>query len=213
MSYFQFKRDLKKKQKLALKDKQEREVILSLQRMSDQYSARKQEYLEKAKKSYQAGDTAAYHSAVSLLKNIMFQKAQVEDMLTNYLMVRDICQMDRVRASFTKTLHKALITDEKMMGKIKIQKTEEAFSRVMGKQSGIAEEFKSMLSDNNMQFSTYADSVSNVTEGDIRYMIETNIGGEKHAMDSRFAALEKELFGNMEVSEKESPISDGMAKQ
>lgn len=197
-SFGQFKKQFKKNQERAEKEKKERQAVLSLEKRSSQFAERKSEYLEGAKKALKDGDNSAYERYISLIKNVMFQKAQIDDMLVNYKMARDLRDMGKAREGFSETLDVIMSDVLKLSEKVNLKKTEKNFAKGVYANATAAENLQHLLEMNGASFSTYANKVSDVSENDLKFIIESEINKDNADIDARMSEFEAELMGESE---------------
>ncbi len=202
MSFRKFKREIEQKKKDAETQKKEKEVLEAFDRMLNECSVRYKEYVEDAKRAMKAGDQTAYSCAVSLIKNIIFQKAQAADMKANYQMARDLRDMGMLRKEGVKAIASAMKDVEKVSGKIDTKLLEKNFLRGAFASGEVGEELQKVLSSNGMAFSDQLERVSKMDDADIRRIIEGEIIRDTEEMDRRLASLEEKL--NAELLQKEN---------
>ncbi|MCD8201456.1 MAG: hypothetical protein LUD47_05265, partial [Clostridia bacterium] len=207
-SYRQYKKEYNKRKIQADKDRKEKNAIRAMEKASSQFAERKTQYLEDAKNAYKEGDKAAYEKYISLVKNIMFQKAQIDDMLTNYKMARDLRDMGRIRTEYSETLDNVMSEVAELSEGLNFKKSEKIFERGIYSNQNAAEKLQQMLDMNGSQFSNYADTVSDVRDSDLKKIIEAEAKKDDADIDAALSEFEAEL-GKIKPAESQKEVVSG----
>ncbi|MCD8205617.1 MAG: AAA family ATPase [Clostridia bacterium] len=210
-SYRQYKKDYNKRKIQAEKDKKEKNTIRAMEKASAQFAERKTQYLEDAKNAYKEGDTASYEKYISLVKNIMFQKAQVDDMLINYKMARDLRDMGKIRSEFSETLDNVMTDVATLSDGLNLKKTEKIFEKGIYSNQNAAERLQQMLELNGSEFSNYADTVSDVRDSELKKIVEAEAKKENADIDAALSEFEAEL-GKTKPRESQKEVVSGPSR-
>ncbi len=203
MSFRSYKKEIKRTKERLEKERKEKNTLLQLENLSTRFAAQKTEYLEDAKKALKEGDQALYERTVSLIKNIIFQKAQIDDMLFNYKTARDIRDMGLVRDEFSKMMINVMTEVETLSEGIRFKDMEKSYTKGVYANSKAAQNLQRVLSLNDSVFSNYADKVSEISDKDIKQIIEGEIGKDTADLDGKLSRLEAEIM----KGEKRDPVA------
>ncbi len=206
MSFRGYKKEVEKERKRLEQEKKERNTLLQLENLSADFGQRRKGYLEGAKKALKEGDEAAYESNVALVKNIMFQKAQIDDMITNYKMAKDLRDMGMVRADFSKLIVSVMKAVERLGDGIRFKDVEKSFTKGVYSSEQASQKLRDVLALNGANFANYADKVSEIRDSDIRQIIEGEVGKDAVDIDKQLSLFEAELKKDIKKETKMSTV-------
>ena len=200
MSFGQFKKELKKK-------KEEQEMLNELNGTIYYFTKRKEEYTKEAKDALLAGDKPRYESAVAMMKSAMVNLSQARDMLTNLKIATDMSKMSNLSAKFTKNLDNISKKIYSTSKNINIGGTQRNFERTVEKQHMNAEALQTLLKENNSAYAYSANSLSDISDAEIRSALENEIKKDGRNIDTELDALEAEF--SIEKEEPQPMLVEG----
>lgn len=183
MSFRDYKKEMARK-------REENRILNTIEKNIITFGSRKKEYLEAAKEALRRGDNIAYKSSTMMLKNIMFQLAQAHDMLANFKAARDMREMGSLNVTFTKGMDKVIATLNKSNKRANFTKTRDGFEKAMYNQGEAAKQLRELLSSNNMAFAESVQTVSDISDDDVKRTLEAEIRTEYREADTLLDALE-----------------------
>ncbi|MDE6666911.1 MAG: AAA family ATPase [Clostridia bacterium] len=183
-------RDFKKQ--LKLKREQE-ETMRALNGAIVTLTRKRDEYAQKAKEALKKGNESQYKAMVALLKNAMFNLAQAEDMVANFTIAKDLCEMQHLNKKFVNSLDSVMENVYKTCKAIHVSNSEKMFMKALYQQSITSAQLQQALKNNNSAFSSSVDSVSDISDDDVRELLNDEISRDSLQMDDTLAALEKEF--------------------
>lgn len=209
MGYRSFKKEAEAK-------KQQAQTFRELENATNTLRKQRDKYAQEAKIAYMAGDKVQYNAKVALLKNAMFNLSQTQEMLTNFQIAMDVYKMQTLNKKFVKSFSSVMKKVNSTCKSINVGATGKLFTKAMFNSGAVSQELKDMLSENNVTFSSVVDSLSDVTDDDIKALLGDEISSENMAMEDSLAGLENEIFGaNASTPSKGkvlSPIGGGSGK-
>lgn len=201
MGYRNFKKEAEAK-------KQQAQTFRELENATSTLRKQRDKYAQEAKIAYQAGDKVQYNAKIALLKNAMFNLSQTQEMLTNFQIAMDVYKMQTLNKKFVKSFSSVMKKVNSTCKSINVGATGKLFTKAMFNSGAVSQELKDMLSENNVTFSSVVDSLSDVSDDDIKALLGDEISSESMAMEDSLAGLESEIFGaNASTPSKEKAIN------
>lgn len=189
MSFRSYKKELDKK-------RDEQNVINMLNFTVDTLQRRRDEYAEKAKNELRCGNKSQYEAYVALLKNVMFNIAQTKDMLANFLIARDLREMQSLSKDFVKAINSVMKDVFKTSKLIRVASSQKLFNKALYKQNYTASELQQLLKDNKVTFVSSVSTLSDISDTEIKSLLEMEIKKDDRDIDDMLAKLEKEFSVN-----------------
>lgn len=186
MSFRTFKKDLKRKQ-------EEERTLSALKNAEAALSRRKDEYAQKAKEALKAGDKQQYAFYVALLKNAMFNLAQAKDMTANFLIARDLREMQSLNQKFVHAINSVMKDVYKTSKSINVHASQAIFLKALAKQQYVSAELKSLLEENSIAFSSSVTAVSDISDDEVKGILEAEIKRDGADFDDTLQKLEREF--------------------
>ena len=186
-SYKDFKKILKVKQ-------EQEQTFRELDNSVNSLRRRRDEYAEKAKNALKSGDQSQYRSSVALLKNAMFNLAQMEEMRTNFTYARDMLEMQQMNKKFVKTFTSVMDNVYKTCKSVRVGNVSKLFSKAVFKGNSTSMELREMLRENNMTFECGVNSISDIHDDDIKELLQAELKKENVDFDCSLEDLEKEFL-------------------
>ena len=200
MSFRDYKKEIERK-------KEENRTLEMLEQTVSTFSKRKEEYIASAKDALRRGDQSAYESASVLLKNIMFQIAQTQDMITNFKTARDMRELNALSSQFTRSMDKIMLSLNQSRKQIHFKKTKNGVQKALYNQSKTAQELRDLLSTNGIAFAQTVRTVSDVKDEEIYKALQRGIEAEDRDAEVLLDELEN-LYGNKQESKANSNVED-----
>ncbi len=185
MSFRSFKKELEKK-------KERQEVTNSLNLSIKKLEAKRNEYAEKAKNELKKGNSSQYSAYVALLKNTMFNLSQAKDMLANYTIANDLLEMQNLNQRFVRAINSVMKDVYKISNNINVASSQKLFNKALFKQNYTSVELQKLLKDNNMAFANTVNTVSDISDEEVRKVLESEIRKDESNIDETIALLEKQ---------------------
>ena len=195
MSFRDYKKEIERK-------KEENRTLEMLEQTVSTFSKRKEEYIASAKDALRRGDHSAYESASVLLKNIMFQIAQTQDMITDFKTARDMRELNALSSQFTRSMDKIMLSLNQSRKQINFKKTKNGVQKALYNQSETAQELRDLLSSNGIAFAQTVRTVSDVKDEQIYKALQSGIEAEDRDAEGLLDELES-LYGSKQESQKE----------
>ncbi len=189
MSFRNYKKELDKK-------REEQNVIKMLNLMVSTLEKRRDEYAEKAKNELRCGNKSQYEAYVALLKNVMFNLAQTKDMLDNFMIARDLREMQSLSKEFVKAINCVMKDVYKTSKQIRVASSQKHINKALYKQNYMATELQQLLRDNKVTFASSVSALSDISDSEIKSVLETEIKKDDRDIDDMLAKLEKEFSIN-----------------
>ena len=202
-SYRDFKKQLEMKREQA-------ETLRMLNGAVSTLTKKRDSYIEQAKTAKRLGNTAQYNAMVALLKNAMVNLAQAQDMVANFTIAKDMCEMQQINKKFVKSLDSVMKNVYKTCKAININSSEKMFKKALLQQNVTSMQLRQTLQDNNAAFASSVDSVSDMSDDEVMGLLNDGISDESKNMDSSLAALELEFSSPASSNGKEGPMRDVM---
>ena len=154
---------------------------------------KRDDYAQKAKAALKKGNESQYKAMVALLKNAMFNLAQAEDMVANFTIAKDLCEMQHLNKKFVNALDSVMKNVDKTCKAIHVSSSEKTFMKALYQQSITSSQLQQALKNNNSSFASSVDSVSDISDDEVRELLNDEISREELQMDDTLAALEREF--------------------
>ena len=197
-SYRDFKKQLEMK-------KEQTETLRMLNGAVSTLSKKRDSYIEQAKTAKRLGNMSQYNAMVALLKNAIFNLAQAQDMVANFTIAKDMCEMQQINKKFVKSLDSVMKNVHKTCKAINVSSSEKTFMKALCQQNVTSMQLRQALQDNNAAFSSSVDTISDITDEDVSGLLNDGINGESQRIDSTLEALELEFSGAGASVGKETP--------
>lgn len=206
MGFRDFKRQMKAQREQEETMRALNGAIVTLTRKRDDYAA-------KAKEALKKGNESQYRAMVALLKNAMFNLAQAEDMIANFTIARDMCEMQQLNKKFVHSLDNVMKNVYKTCKAIHVSNSEKTFMKALYQQNVTSMQLQQALKDNNSAFSASVNSISDISDEDVKDLIGEEIARDNLQMDDTLEALEREFMESANGGEKtaEPMLAEGMA--
>lgn len=186
MSFRKFKKDLEKKREQA-------EILRELNGAIEKLARRRDEYAEKAKIELKKGNRSQYGAYVTLLKNAMFQLAQAQDMLSNYIIARDLCEMQALNAKFVKSLNSVMRDVYKTSKSIRVADSQKLFMKALYRQSETSQQLQALLRENHTNFASSVTELTDIRDEEVRAVLEAEIKKDETDFEDTLKKLEGEF--------------------
>lgn len=184
---------------------EEQQVLLELQKTEKMLLRRRDEYAEKAKNALKEGSRSQYTAYVSLLKNAIFYLAQTRDMTANFTMARDLRTMQSVGQHFVHAIDGVMKEVYKTSRSINAASSQQVFTKALSRQNATAHELQDLLSSNNIAFSCSMETLSDVSDEEVRKILENEIKKDESDFEETLKKLEEE-FSIPQQYAQESPV-------
>ncbi len=197
-SYREFKKQLEMK-------KEQTETLRMLNGAVSTLSKKRDSYIEQAKTAKRLGNMSQYNAMVALLKNAMFNLAQAQDMVANFTIAKDMCEMQQINKKFVKSLDSVMKNVHKTCKAINVSSSEKTFMKALCQQNVTSMQLRQALQDNNAAFSSSVDTISDITDEEVSGLLNDGINDETQRIDSSLEALELEFSAPSSSAGKETP--------
>lgn len=207
-SFKDFKKQLKlkKEQEQTLRDLNGAVAVLTKKR---------DDYAEKAKDALRKGNDGQYKAMVALLKNAMFNLAQAQDMVTNYTIAKDMCEMQQLNKKFVKSLDGVMKNVYKTCKAIKVSNSEKTFMKALYRQNQTSFELQQALKNNNSSFSSSVNTISDITDEEVNELLGEGVSREEKDLNDSLSMLENEFSVTDDDKDFDEPkketMSDGLS--
>lgn len=196
-SYRDFKKQLEMK-------KEQAETLRMLNGAVSTLTKKRDSYIEQAKTAKRMGNMSQYNAMVALLKNAMFNLAQAQDMVANFTIAKDMCEMQQINKKFVKSLDSVMKNVHKTCKAINVSSSEKTFMKALCQQNVTSMQLRQALQDNNAAFSSSVDTISDITDDEVSGLLTDGINDESTRIDNSLEALELE-FSAPSGAAKEGP--------
>lgn len=204
-----------KEYKKQIEEKKQREQTLrELNGVVATLTKKQDEYAKKAEDALRRGNDSQYRAMVVLFKNAMFNLAQAQDMLANYTIAKDMCEMQQFNRKFVKSFDGIMKKIFKTCSAIKLSRSEKNFTKALSMQQRTSLELSETLKRNGAAISESVDLLSALSDEDVREMIRDRVEYLDRDLDESICGLEKIVFEKPETAnEKESlsPVAENIA--
>lgn len=180
------------KKQLEMKREQE-ETLRTLNGAVSTLSRKRDSYIEQAKTAKRLGNDSQYRAMVALLKNAMFNLAQAQDMVANFTIAKDMCEMQQLNKKFVKSLDSVMKNVYKTCKAINVSSSEKTFMKALYQQNITSMQLQQALKDNNTAFSSSVNSISDISDEDVSVLLNDGINDETKNIDVSLDALEAEF--------------------
>lgn len=180
------------KKQLKLKKEQE-QTLRDLNGAVSVLTKKRDDYAEKAKDALRKGNDGQYKAMVALLKNAMFNLAQAQDMVTNYTIAKDMCEMQQLNKKFVKSLDGVMKNVYKTCKAIKVSNSEKTFMKALYRQNQTSFELQQALKNNNSSFSSSVNTISDITDEEVNELLGEGVSREEKDLNDSLSMLENEF--------------------
>ena len=196
MSFKEFQKQLKMQ-------KEQEQTFREIDNSISTLKKRRDEYAERAKNALKSGDKLAYRSSVALLKNAMFNLAQLEEMRVNFTYARDLLEMQQMNKKFVKTFTSVMGNVYKTCKSLRVGSVGKIFTKAVFKSNSTSMELREMLRANNMTFECGINSISDIDDDDVKELLQAELKKDNAAFDLSLEDLEKEFLQAEEIAEEQ----------
>lgn len=172
---------------------------------------KRDEYAKQAKDALRSGNSSRYTAMTALLKNSIFYLKQAQDMQANFIMAKDMCEMQTLSSRFVKSLDSIMKRVQDSCKAIRVSNTEKSFSKALYQQSKTSLELQQVLEANNIAFASSVDDISDISDDEIRSLLSDEIAAEDTVMDNSLDDLERMWCKNDVETEAPTMIAEGGA--
>ena len=207
MNFKQFKKELEEKREQEKTMQELKSAIMTLTKKRDDYA-------ERAKAALKSGNASQYNAMVALLKNSIFYLKQAQDMEANYIMARDMCDMQNLSKRFVRSLDSIMKKVQNTCKAIHVSNTEKTFVKALHQQSETCTELQKALEANNIAFACSVNQMSDIDDDEIKALIQDEIKADENAIDNKLDELESMLLGGSALDKEtaaEAPRVEMMA--
>ncbi len=187
MSFRSYQKEINKKREQDM-------VLRSLENIESVFKKRKDDYAKMAMDALKEGNKSQYIAYVSLLKNAMFNLAQAQDMTANFIIARDLRNMMSVNKNFVNSINRVMKDVYKISKSIKVEASRKIFDKALVKQGYTATQLKQLLEDNSVSFQSSVNSLSDISDSEIKSVLEAQIKNEEKDFSSDLEKLEAEFL-------------------
>ena len=198
MSFKDFKKELNRKKEQEATMRELNGAIYTL-------TAKRDKYAEEAKKALRNGNKAQYNAMVALLKNAVFNLKQAQDMVANFTIARDMCEMQTLNKHFVKSLDSVMSNVYKTCKAIHVSSSEKMFMKALYQQNQTSAQLQQALQANNITFSNSVNTLSDITDDEIKEFIQDDLAVEENSFDNDLDMIEQS-FSKEEVKTENKPV-------
>ena len=191
MNFKEFKKEIQRK-------KEQEETMRELNSAITTLTQKRDRYAQEAKNALKAGNTAQYNAMVALLKNAIFNLKQAQDMVANFTIARDMCEMQTLNKHFVKSLNSVMNNVYKTCKAIHVSTSEKAFMRALYQQNQTSAELQQALQANNMTFASSVNTMSDISDEEVKGFLQDEIVADEQEIDSTLDRLEGDLLSTVE---------------
>lgn len=185
-SFREFKKQLEMK-------KEQEETLRTLNSAVSTLSRKRDSYIEQSKTAKRLGNDSQYRAMVALLKNAMFNLAQAQDMVANFTIAKDMCEMQQLNKKFVRSLDSVMKNVYKTCKAINVSSSEKTFMKALYQQNITSMQLQQALKDNNTAFSSSVNSISDISDEEVGALLNDGINDEVKSIDNTLDALEAEF--------------------
>ncbi|MBE7080302.1 MAG: AAA family ATPase [Clostridiales bacterium] len=189
MNFREFKKEVARKQ---AEDETKRELtnaITALTRKRDTYT-------KEAKDALREGNTSLYKAKVAALKFALFNLKQAQDMHANLMIAIDMREMQGLSKKFVKSLDSIMESVCKTCKSINLEKSQNISQQAIFQNEKTSRALQQVLESNNMVFESSVSRLSDVSDDEIKELLQDQITSDEMGMDSRLDDLERALLGD-----------------
>jgi AAA+ superfamily predicted ATPase len=186
-SFKEFKKEIERKKEQEATMRELNSAIVTLTKKRDSYA-------QQAKDALKAGNKAQYNAMVALLKNSIFNLKQAQDMVANFTIARDMCEMQTLNKHFVKSLNSVMDNVYKTCKAIHVSNSEKAFMKALYLQNQTSAELQQALQANNMTFASTVNTMSDISDDEVKSFLQDEITADEAEMDNTLSRLEDELL-------------------
>lgn len=161
-------------------------------------TAKRDGYAKSAKEALKSGNTSQYNAMVALLKNAVFNLKQAQDMVANFTIARDMCEMQNLNKRFVKSLNSVMDNVYKTCKAIHVSTSEKTFMKALYLQSQTSAELQQALQANNISFACSVNALSDISDDEIKQFLQDDIEADERNIDDTLDRLEESFaIGDM----------------
>ena len=202
LKFNQFKKEIEQK-------KEQEKVLRELNNAVATLEKKRDSYAQQAKEALRSGNSSRYQAMTALLKNSIFYLKQAQDMQANYIMAKDMCEMQMLSKKFVRSLDSIMKKVYDTCKAIRVSDTEKNFTKALYQQSKTSLELQQVLDANNIAFASSVSEISDISDEEIRDLLGEEIAADNAALDSSLDDLEKLWCGEVSSAEPAQIIAEG----
>ena len=202
LKFNQFKKEIEQK-------KEQEKVLRELNNAVATLEKKRDSYAQQAKEALRSGNSSRYQAMTALLKNSIFYLKQAQDMQANYIMAKDMCEMQMLSKKFVRSLDSIMKKVYDTCKAIRVSDTEKNFTKALYQQSKTSLELQQVLDANNIAFASSVSEISDISDEEIRDLLGEEIAADNAAIDSSLDDLEKLWCGEVSSPEPAQIIAEG----
>lgn len=187
MNFKSFKKEIERKREQEETMRELNSAITTLTRKRDKYA-------QEAKMALKTGNTSQYNAMIALLKNAIFNLKQAQDMVANFTIARDMCEMQTLNKHFVKSLNTVMNDVYKTCKAIHVSTSEKAFMKALYQQSQTSAELQQALQANNVTFASSVNSLSDISDEEVKGFLTDEIVADEQEIDSTLDRLAGDLL-------------------
>ena len=202
LKFNQFKKEIEQK-------KEQEKVLRELNNAVATLEKKRDSYAQQAKEALRSGNSSRYQAMTALLKNSIFYLKQAQDMQANYIMAKDMCEMQMLSKKFVRSLDSIMKKVYDTCKAIRVSDTEKNFTKALYQQSKTSLELQQVLDANNIAFASSVSEISDISDEEIRDLLGEEIAADNADIDSSLDDLEKLWCGEVSSPEPAQIIAEG----
>lgn len=187
MNFREFKKEMERK-------REQEETMRELNSAIATLTKKRDSYTKQAKEALRTGNTSQYNAMVALLRNAIFNLKQAQDMVANFTIARDMCEMQHLNKRFVKSLDSVMKNVYKTCKAIHVSTSEKTFMKALYQQNQTSMELQQALQANNMTFASSVATISDVSDDEIKSLLSDEIASDEQLIDTTLDDLESMLL-------------------
>ncbi|MBR2337158.1 MAG: AAA family ATPase [Clostridia bacterium] len=191
MGFRDFKKELERK-------REQEETMRELNSAISTLTRKRDSYTKQAKEALKSGNTSQYNAMVALLRHAIFNLKQAQDMVANFTIARDMCEMQHLNKKFVKSLNSVMNNVYKTCKAIHVSTSEKTFMKALYQQNQTSLELQQALQANNMTFASSVASLSDIGDDEIKNLLSDEIAADEQMIDTSLDELESSLLGSVD---------------
>lgn len=174
-----------------MKKKREREKVRQdLDASIDALCRKRDDYTQKAKEALKSGDKYSYATYVSLLKNCIFNIKQAQDLRMNLIIANDLLESQSLNRRTLKEIDGIMKDVYKTSSEINIKSSQKIFDKALEKRHFTAVQLQDLLKNNHVSFEASVNDISDITDTEIKELLQDEIAKEGNNTDDLLESLE-----------------------
>lgn len=174
-----------------MKKKREREKVKQdLDASINVLCRQRDDYALKAKEALKSNDESSYKAYVALLKNCIFNIKQSQDLRMNLIIANDLLQSQTINRKVLKEIDGIMKDVYKTSNAINIARSQKIFGKALEKRHFTAIQLQDLLKDNQLSFESSVNTISDITDKEVKDLLQVEIEKEGNNTDDLLASLE-----------------------